>query len=222
MEQTSPPPSKVILVAVGLTALLTLFVIASWRSAAKRTGTVILPGGITYLGPATPSPGSATPALVNGKIPVSSDTKWALHEGKLFPFSFSYPASLSLGVFPDDPFDSVTIFYPGTDSQTNLFFRVENLSSQANQKYLGNVSEFVRNWWRSYTLWKGVEAVTQFTNAHGLTGYRTRYLDSENKVPFEHVFFEVPNRPDLLIWISGARFPQSVFDKLVDSVDWKL
>lgn len=199
--------SKTTLFFAGLlTVGLTILVIISFQRAKSRTGTIVLPGGITYLGPTNkPQPTVA----------------WQEQQGKIYPYTFSYPSSLNLGVFPGDPYDSVTVFLPNSDAQKNLFFRVENLAKDA-PEYTGKSKlEYAQNWWKAYNLWTGVESVTAFTNSQGLKGYRTRYQLADKTVPYEHVFLEVPKRSDLLIWVSGALFSQEVFDKLVDSISWQ-
>lgn len=169
----------------------------AYASAKNRTSTIVLPGGITYLGP-TP-----TPLTIN----------WSTHSGTIYPYSFDYPSTLNLGVFPNDPTDSVTAFIEGTDASHNIFFRVESC------KGAPCGIEYAKNWWKQYT-WKGVSSVTTFTNKNGLKGYRAQYLNEKNEIPYDHVFFEVPERKDIIIWISGRLFSKEDFDKLIDSVRW--
>ncbi len=193
-------------IAILCTVFLTILVIVSFQRAKSRTGTIVLPGGITYLGPTQkPQP----------------SVKWQEHKGKIYPYVFSYPNSLNLGVFPGDPYDSVTIFLPNTDAQKNLFFRVENLAKDA-PEYVGKSKlEYAQNWWKAYSIWTGVESITSFANSQGLKGYRARYQLMDKTIPYEHVFFEVPNKPGLVIWISSSLFSQEVFEKIIDSVSWR-
>jgi len=187
---------KKLVPALAVTLVLCIGVFLAYQSAKSRTSTVVLPGGITYLGP----------------TPTTTQTSLAQYKGKLYPFSFSYPSSFSLGWFPNDPYDAVTAFLPHTDSNKNVFFRVEKLNRTP--------LEYAQTWWKQYT-WKGVSTVTALTNSNGLKGYRAKYLDQSDKTPYDHVFFEVPGRTDLIIWISGKLFTPDVFDRLVDSVSWK-
>lgn len=220
-EPTPPNPTPALVAAAVLLSLLTVGVVASYRQAKTRTGTIVLPGGVTYLGPST-TPTIRRPQVAEGKISIPDDASWALYQGKIFPYSFSYPTTLSLGVFPNDPFDGVTFFMNDTDSQQNIFFRVEDLNKIPDQaKYIKQPKiEYARNWWRQYT-WSGVSGVTELTNTQGLKGYRAKYIDSTGKSPFDHVFFEVPERSELVIWLSGKLFGQAVFDRIVDSVAWQ-
>ncbi|OGG14485.1 hypothetical protein A2875_02080 [Candidatus Gottesmanbacteria bacterium RIFCSPHIGHO2_01_FULL_46_14] len=195
---------KQVLVMTAAILLLTIGTIVAFESAKRRTPTIVLPGGITYLGP---SPLAA---------PVPPADEWVTYQGKLFPYSFSYPKSLSLGVFPNDPFDSVTIYWGNTNPQENLLLRVEKRSPAATP-----IIEYARDWWKQYN-WSGVKSVEQFKNSKGLTGYRAKYIDSTGKTPYDNIFFEVPGKPELVIWMSGKLLDQETFDRLIESVSWQL
>lgn len=206
METGSDTPSlKVVLPAMLVSILLFTGVSAAYQSAKSRPSSIVLPGGITYLG--------QTPTSISPSSLISPSTpSLASYKGKLFPYSFRYPAGFSLGWFPNDPFDAVTAFITGTDANQNIFFRVEKLS--------GTPIDYARSWWKQYN-WKGVTSVTTFSNSNNLTGYRAKYLDQTGKTPYDHVFFEIPGKKDLIIWISGKLFSPKEFDTLVDSVNWK-
>lgn len=220
------PNTKTIGIAIIISIILITSVFFAFDRAKKQQGQIVLPAGGTYLGPLQ------TPTIIEKQpeihfsgleariIPVPTDSTWSTNEGKKFPYSFSYPSVLSLGVFPNDPYDGVTIFYGNTKPEENLFFRVENLTLLNKKDYIGKTLEYAQNWYKDYR-WTGVSSVTAFTNSKGLTGYRAKYLDDKGTTPYDHVFFAVPNKPDLVIWISGKLFEPSVFDKLVDSVSWK-
>lgn len=215
------PNIKTIGIALAISAILIFGVIVSFSNAKKQQGQIVLPAGGTYLGPTptTGKPDTRFSGLEARVIPVPADDVWAKNEGKQFPYSFSYPKTLSLGVFTDDPFDGVTIFYGNTKPEENLFFRIENLTTINKKEYIGKPMEYAQNWYKDYR-WSGVSSVTAFTNSQGLKGYRAKYFDENGKTPYDHVFFEVPEKNDLIIWISGKLFEPSVFDKIIDSVDW--
>ena len=215
----SPPTSRMLIPAMVISAVLFAGAFMAFKSSQSQPGTIVLPGGITYLGP-TPTTKPPAPLVIDGKIPVPADATWTERNGALFPYSFSYPETLSLGVFPDDPFDAVTVFYPGTDSNANIFFRVDTLTKLNKKQFIGKPSEYANTWWKEYA-WKGVTSVTAFTNSRGLSGYRAKYKNEQGVTPYDHVFFEVPGSPDLIIWLSGRIFTPETFDRLVDSVSWK-
>lgn len=218
------PSTKIIGVAVVISIVLIAGVYIAFSTAKKQQGQVVLPGGVTYLGPtptATPKqPDTHFSLLQASIIPVPNDATWNIYEGKVFPYSFSYPAPLSLGMFPNDPYDGVTIFYGNTSAQENLFFRVDNLTTLKKTDYIGKPVEYANNWYKDYT-WSDVESVVAFTNSTGMKGYRAKYLDSTGKTPYDHVFFEVPGDPTRMIWITGRLFDHATFEKLIDSVSWK-
>ena len=218
------PNTKIIGIAIGISLILIIGVYMAFSRAKKQQGHVVLPGGVTYLGPSpttTPKQPDIHFSLLEASIiPVPNDATWTTHEGKLFPYTFSYPSPLSLGVFMNDPYDGVTIFYGNTSAQENLFFRVDNLTTLKKTEYIGKPMEYAEHWYKDYT-WSSVASVTAFTNTQGLKGYRAKYLDSTGKTPYDHVFFAVPGDTNLIIWISGKLFDQPTFEKLVDSVSWK-
>ncbi len=210
----------VTIITVALVIILTGGTIWAYVYASKRPSTIVLPGGVTYLGPSQSSE-QIEPQQDPNKINLLPNAQWQEQRGKLFPYSFSYPNNMSLGVFPNDPFDAVTIFWGNTNPQENIFLRIENLNQLKGMKsYITKPKlEYARDWWKQYN-WKGVANVSEFTNSKGLKGYRAKYLDASNQTPYDHVFFEVPNRSDLVIWMSGRLLTQPLFDKIVDSVSW--
>lgn len=219
MERSSE--KQVIIPAAILSAILLVGVFFSYVSARQKTGTVVLPGGVTYLGPTpTVTQKSGDTSQTDGKIHVAQGVTWRERTGVSFPYAFMYPETLALGVFPDDLYDSVTVFYQNTDANANIFFRVENLTTLKKQQYIGKPMEYAAIWWKDYN-WEGVEKVSAFTNSAGLKGYRATYRDNLGKTPYDHVFFEVPEKPNLVIWISGRLFAPDVFDRIIQSVTWK-
>jgi len=214
VKKTLPAIGAVFLILTGI-------VLLAYQYSRPRGGTIVLPGGVTYLGP-SPTTYNQQPTTSSGKISIPPDANWAAQTGKKYPYSFLYPTSLSLGFFPGDPFDAVTIFGGDTNPQENLLIRIENLKEMKGKEgYLKkSKKDYVLDWWKDYT-WKGVADITELTNSKGLKGYRAEYLDASGSSPFDHIFFEVPNRPELIIWMSGKMLEQRVFDKIVDSVEWK-
>lgn len=224
MEHENESEIQKILPAVFVSLFLIIIIGVAVTHAKSTKGTIVLPGGITYLGP-TPTPTPSNTAkfstILDGQIPIADTAEWTEYTGKTLPYVFMYPNTISLGVFPNDPYDSVTVFYNGTEAQGNLFFRVEDLNLLQKSAFITKPKvEYVKQWWKDYS-WTGVSSVTPFTNAHGLVGYRAKYIDSNGQTPYDHVFFEIADRKHLMIWISGKLFPQKIFDRIVDSVNWK-
>lgn len=184
----------------------------------QRDSHIVLPGGITYLGPSV-SPQPTKPATNSAVIPVSENATWVSRSGNIYPYAFSYPDSLSLGVFPNDPYDAVTVFYKDTDAGGNIFLRVEDLSALKKDQYVGNLKAYANTWWKDYA-WTGVSSISPFINSHGLKGYRVTYTDNSGLPSSEHVFFSVPGNDRLVLWMSGKLFAPDVFARMVDSVSW--
>lgn len=203
MEEKSNARTYIPVVIVTLILFTT--VIWAYTSAKNRTSTIVLPGGITYLGP-SPSP---------AEVPLSGTKEgWSEHKGALYPYIFSYPATMNLGVFPNDPTDAVTAFIDGTDANANIFFRVEPCKG-------GPCGiDYAKIWWKQYN-WKEVKSVTEFTNKNSLRGYRATYISDKNETPYDHIFFEIPGKKDLIIWLSGRLFSKEDFERMIDSVNWK-
>lgn len=213
---------QTVVIALGAFAILTIVTIASFQYAKGQPVSIVLPNGLTYVGPSpTAQTQNETYNTQSGKIPVSEGVSWTTQTGKIFPYSFSYPSTLSLGVFPGDSFDSVTIFWGNTNPQENLLLRVEDLNKNANMKQYINrpKKEYVNAWWKQYT-WKGVASISEFTNSKGMSGYRAKFKDTSGKTPYDNIFFEVPNKSNLVIWMSTKLLEPTVFDKIVDSVSW--
>lgn len=214
MEET-----KQTLVVAGVAfIILTTITILAYQHAKGRQGGLVFPAGITYLGP-TPTQAPPPPS---DKIAVPANTSWALQGGKIYPYQFSYPTMLSLGVFPGDPYDAVTIFWGNSNPQENLLLRVEDLNKIPDMKqYIGtSKKDYAQIWWKQYS-WKGVASVDAFTNSKGMKGYRAKYVDSQGKTPADNIFFEVPGRPELVVWMFSRLLEPTVFDKIVDSLSWK-
>lgn len=209
MEKDLP---KTLAIAAFAFFLLVSATYLSYRHAKTRTPQIVLPGGISYLGPTTTP---TTQPAITGKIPVSADATWATWKGQKYPYSFSYPSSLSLGFFPNDPFDAVTIFWNDTNPSENLLVRVEKRTAKEK-----NTRLYVENWWKQYNF-SGVSTVEEFTTKQGLKGFRAKYNNSSGNVPNEHVFLEVPNKPELVIWMSQKLLEKPIFDRIVDSLTWQ-
>jgi hypothetical protein len=216
MEPQQNP--RIIIPALAISGVLFLLVISAFITTKNRQSTIVLPGGVTYLGP-TPT-GVVKKNPTGATIPVPENATWAERKGKIYPFSFSYPTVLSLGEFPNDPFDAVTVFYEGTDANANIFLRIEDMAKQTRSPKATTLQAYATDWWRDYS-WKGVHAVTPLTTAKGLSGFRATYVDTQGNTPYDHVFLQVPGKANLVIWVSGRLFAPDIFNRLVDSIRWE-
>lgn len=218
-SQNQPDFGKILVAtAIGI-ALLAGITYAGYRFSQKNTPetAITLPAGATYLGP-TPA-GESQPTAPE-IFTVDPDTPWLTHNGKVYPFSFNYPSTLTLVVYTDDPTDTVSIVWGNIPPQRNVLLNVERVED-VDPKYISlPKEEYVKNWWRRFSGLKGVKSVTPFTNAAGLKGYRARYYDYSDNAPIDNVFFEVPNDPSIIIHLANGILEQSVFDRIIHSVTW--
>lgn len=214
---------KIGIIATLAVVILTAITIFAYQYARKKSGTVVLPGGTTYLGPSTDQQVAPPPPQMPSIFTASGSEKWIPFTGKLFPYTFSYPETLSLVVFPQDPTDSVAIAFNNIPPQQNLMYRVSDIA-KIEPDLAGYVNkpkiEYVKNWWKQYSGLKGFKSIDEFTNSKGMKGYKAIYLTHANETPNMDVFFEVPGNPKYMVWFSRSILEQSVFDKIIDSFYW--
>ncbi len=215
---------KTILVAAIAFVILTCATYLSYRHTKSRTPQIILPGGVSYLGPSPSSQSSSgqkQSKTISDKIPIPDSVAWTTWKGQRYQYSFSYPSSLSLGLFPNDPFDAVTIFWGDTNPQENLLLRIEDLNSIPDMKdYINKPKrQYVEQWWKQYD-YTGVASIKEITTKSGLKGFRARYTKSTGNSTFDNVFIPIPNKPNLILWTTGKFLQQSVFDRIVESITW--
>lgn len=224
-EQFDQPDfSKLVIATVVGVLLLGGAVYAAYRYSQKQAGNIVLPGGVTYLGP-SPNPTSASPAEKQPptaplRFTAASDVSWLKQSGKIYPYTFSYPSTLPLVVFPGDESDKIAIAWGNIPPQVNILINIEFIKSR-DAKYL-NMSkiEYVKNWYKFFSGLKGVKKVEPFTNTNGLKGYKASYIDLSDQTPNTNVFFEVPNDPNLMILLANGILDPQIFDRIVDSLSW--
>lgn len=217
------PNFKVILfgLIVGI-LLITVVVVAGYSYSQKLVGTnkVALPAGQNYLGDNAPDFNNLeTPPTAPQRFTAAPDVAWKEFSGKNHPYSFNYPETLTLGVFPNDPTDSVAIVWGNIPAQSNILLNLESISERTPQ-YVGNLEEYVNNWWKLFPGLKGVKTVTKFTNTNGLVGYRAIFINSADQTPNVDVFFQVPNNQNIAIRLANGILDPVIFDRLVDSVKY--
>lgn len=216
-KEEDPDFSK-ILIATGIGILLLGGITyAGYKYSQRNSGSVTLPGGVTYLGP-TPQ-GESQPTAPQ-YFTVEPNTPWLTLEGKLHSFTFSYPSTLPLAIYRGDPADTISINWGGTPPEQNVLLNVETIDN-LDPKYINlPKEEYVKNWWRQFSGLKGVKNVTPFTNVAGMKGFKARYIDWSDNAPVENIFFEVPKNPKIVIHLANGVLDQTVFDRIIHSVNW--
>lgn len=210
---------KIGIVAVVAVAILTGITILAYQYAKGRSSTTVLPGGTTYLGPGQENQQNTPPPAQASKFNVDASTPWQVYKGKKYNFSFSYPTTLPIVVFPNDITDSVAISWNNVPPQNNIMVRVNDIRNTEPKmiQYIGDPQAYVNNWWKQWSGLKGVKEVTTFTNSKGMTGYRAVYINTADQTPNENVFFTVPGRTDLMVMFANGSLEKTVFDKIIDS-----
>jgi len=219
---------KKIGIIVGVAVvILSGITIAAYSVAKGRASVTVLPGGQTYLGPGreiNKSPTAAAPQPAEtGKFTVSETTSWNELKGKTYPFTFSYPSTLTMTTFPGDITDSVGISWGSLSPQANILIRVSDINKvePSMAKYIGKGKEYAKNWWTQYSGGlKGVKTLVEFTNSKGMKGYRVRFINQSDQTPNEDIFFEVSGRPELMVRFGNGVLDQPVFDRIIDSFSW--
>lgn len=208
---------KVTGIAVACTVLITILVLLHYQQISKRTGSIVIPAGNTYLGPNAPNQNTQTaPTTPSNVFTAASDTPWHDIHGRLYPYTFSVPATLTLTTFNNDPYDIYAIDCCGVSPGSNVLIGVD-FKADPNETKLA----YVQNWWHQFSALKSVASITQFTNSKGLKGYKAKYVNASGETPNLDVFFEVPGRSELVIHLASGTLDPAIFDKLIDSVAWK-
>lgn len=174
--------------------------------------------GATYLGPSNEQQTPTAPL----RFTISPTTPWREYQGKVFPYTLSYPDTLSLVVFTNDPTDSVAVSWGNIPPQLNVILQIDDVAKNPTmQQYVGRPREYVSNWWRQYSGLQDVATVTEFTNSNGLRGFRAKYVNNAGVAPNDNVFFAIPNRQDIMVMFANGILDPSVFDRILDSFNWK-
>ncbi len=184
----------------------------------------MLPGGTTYLGPSLSPQPTQAPVTISKTFTVSPTTPWVEHKGKVYPFTFSYPETMKLTLFPGDQTDSIGFGFNGIPPQNIIIFRVSDINKiePSMTQYINKPKiDYVKNWWTQYTGGlKGVKSVEEFVNAKGMKGYKAKYLNHANQTPNDDVFFEIPGRPELMVRFGNGPIDAEVFSRIIDSFAW--
>lgn len=212
--------TKLALATLAGVLLLGGSVYAAYQYSQRKSGNIILPGGVTYTGPSPTSIATQQPPTAPIRFTADPSVSWKIQPGIIFPFSFSYPSTLPLVVFPGDPTDSVAISWGNIPPQQNVLLNME-LIEKRDPQYLNQPKiEYVRNWYKFFNGLKGVAKLDPFTNTNGLKGYKASYLNHANTAPNVDVFFEVPNDSTMMIHMANGILDPTLFDRMIDSLKW--
>lgn len=219
---------KIVIACVLGVLLLGGALYAAYRYSQSKNSGIVLPGGTTYLGPSPSSPQVNQQPTTNYQQPLptpikftaASDVPWKTQYGRIYPYTLSFPETLPLVVFIDDPIDSVAISLDGSPAQQNILVNMELIDQRDPVLVTQRKLDYVSNWWKFFSGLKGVAEVEPFTNTSGLKGYKAHYINYADKTPNVDVFFEVPNRRNLMIHLANGILEPDLFDRIVDSVRW--
>jgi len=220
MENT-PDMKKIILGLVLGVAVLGIVLYGGYLYAQKFGVKITLPSGQTYLGEeALEANELVNPPTAPQRFTAGPNVPWKEYKGKVYNYSFKYPETLKLGIFPDDPTDSVAIIWGNIPAQRNIFINVENIPSR-DPAYVGKVEDFARNWWKFFSGLKGLVSIEKFVNTSGLTGYRAIYINNADQSPNIDIFFAVSNDPNKVIHIANGILDPEIFERIVDSLNYE-
>ncbi|KKS97775.1 MAG: hypothetical protein UV73_C0005G0052 [Candidatus Gottesmanbacteria bacterium GW2011_GWA2_43_14] len=209
---------KIAVMTAGAAVILGGSLYAAYRYSLAKQGDIVLPGGTTYLG-ATPT-GRVQPSTPPLRFTADATVPYKEHSGAIYPFSFSFPETLPLVVFTNDPTDSVAIAWGNIPPQQNILLNMELIEIREKTMVNKPKQEYVENWWKYFSGLKNVASVVPFTNIFGLKGYKASYVNYANTAPNVDVFFEVPGRNDLMIHMANGILDAAIFDRIVDSLKW--
>lgn len=188
----------------------------------KDKSEVVFPAGVNYLGDGNQAEGEVAPTqapnLDFDALVQSQD--WVELVGRQYAYSFQYPRGLTPLFFPNDPNDSVTFQVGNIPAELNIMFVVETVSSRDRQ-YVGNLQGFVSNYWRFFGGLSGVQSVEPFTNDNGLKGYRAVYTTKTGEPTTAHIFLAIPDDADHVLHVANIFPSETLFDRIVNSVNYK-
>lgn len=230
-EEPTVDITKSLPAIAGAFLLLISLVFLAYQYSKPRSGTVVLPGGITYLGPTPEAKETiSNKQETNGKIAMAdpmrftadASVSWTTIKSAKYAYTFSVPETLTLTPFLTDEFDAYAITWNNVAKEANVLIGVENLASD--EKKAGYVQkskkEYIESFWSKQYNLTGIKTLEPFTNTKGLKGYKVKFQTVNGVSPFDDVFFEVPKMPNLVVHLSNAILDPTVFDKIVDSVGW--
>lgn len=211
---------KMIVVTVIAIVVLGLTIYAAYLYSVRQSSNIILPGGITYLGPTTsPIVEEITKETVP-KFSAASDVAWKTWVGRIYPYEFSYPETLPLVIFPGDQTDSVAIAWNNIDPRVNILINMEFMQKRDPQMKGKPAIEFVQNWYKYFSGLQGVASIEKITTVTGLKGYKAKYINAAGQTPNTDVFYEIPAKPNMLLRLASGILSEEIFNRMADSIRW--
>lgn len=218
-EEEQPDIKKLTIATLVGVLILGIIIYGAYLYSQKKGANIALPGGTTYLGQ-NPNPQSQPPTAPL-RFTADPTVSWTTYTGKVYPYSFAYPATLPLVYFPGDVNDPVGISWGNITPQANILLNIEDIGRRDPQYISLPKIEYVKNWYKYYPGGlKGVQKVDQFTNTNGLIGYKAVYINAVGAAPNVDIFFEIPGRPNLMVHLANGILDPDIFNRLVDSVKW--
>lgn len=203
----------------GAFLVLMGIVLVAYQYSRPRGGTIVLPGGITYLGPSPTAPPGPTVNLFTA----DESVPWIVKRGARYPYAFSAPETLTMTAFLTEQFDAYAITWGDASPEANVLIGVEDLTRDERRAPFVNKDkkEYIESFWAKQYNLTGVATIEEFTSGGGLKGYNVKFLTAGGVSPYVDVFFEIPGKPNLIIHLSHAILEKAVFNRIVHSVTWK-
>jgi hypothetical protein len=211
---------EMLLFAGLLTITLFLITFVLYEFTKPRGGQVILPGGVTYLGPEK-SPNQPVPTPTPPiRLSAPSDATWKILPLKNNPLTVSYPDTVTLALYPNAATETLVIRLGGSNPTEYMFLTMLDLNKGLFIPYKNKPKRELVEKFDTLTMGlSGIKNVRMFTNTNGLVGYRA-HVEALNGTVTDEVFFEVPKNPSLMIRLTNSILDPTLYDRMIDSVRW--
>lgn len=225
-EETEPINMKRAGSIAGAAFLILLGVVfLAYLYSRPRGGAIVLPGGVTYLGPSPTAKAQSSNVKTQNeqqRFTAETDEVWTTVKSTKYGYTFSVPETLTIEPFLTEEFDAYAINWNNVAPEANVLIGIENLSNDEKKAVFVQKSkkEYIESYWAKQYNLTGIKTLELFTNTKGLKGYKVKFQTADGVSPFDDVFFEVPKRPNLVIHLSNAILDPAVFEKIVESVEW--
>lgn len=202
--------------SVGVLVLFLVLIAGIYFWVAKKNkGGVVFPAGINYMGPS-----NLTPIPTVDLTQLGKSGKWLQTSGKIYKYSFIYPAELQVTAFINDQSDKLAWVTGIGSPQQSIAFTVESVAS-LDPKYEGDLEGFAGNYWRKFNGLGGAKSVEPFTNSKGLKGFKAVYADKTGKTINTNFFFAIPDQSDKVLQVINGIIPENIFMQIVNSIEFK-